>query len=231
MADPSSPESVLTDERRLMLCRIFGTSVTQVVCSVAQSISPFLFVKWLEIMLPQRDMGFWSSDASAMQFVVALIVANVAFLGVGLAMNDFVYTAQLSIENVVLLAVWKSIGSDVAIDNLSPKLEAVWMHASRFVGCTRRMIENFVSAFTCSIFLFVASPEVGAVLFVFLVVFNIGLMFPYGRVSGRIDAANIDCKGNVSTQLQKRVRFNRTVTMSGREDLEARRLLRSAEGT
>ena len=222
----ASPHDSLEDEKRRMQWLVLWMVFTQGVSSVAQSISPFLFVKWLEYMLPRSEAGYWSLDQSAFAYAVALVLANVLYLGVGIVMNDLFYTSHLTIENVALLYLWNAIDGTDALGALSAKLEAIWMHANRFQQSVRRVTENVVTIILCCIFLFFASAKVGAILFVCLVVINIGLLGPYGKMLSILDAASITCKGKVNTQLQDRVRFDRTVKMSGRADLELERIRR-----
>lgn len=224
-ASPHDSES-FEGEKRRMKWLVLGMVITQCVCSLAQSISPFLFVKWLEYMLPRSDAGYWSLDQSAFAYAVALILANALYLGVGIVLNDLLYTSHLSIENVALLYLWNGINGMDALGDLSAKLEAIWMHAYRFQQSLRRMTENLVTILVCCIFLFIASAKVGAILFVCLVLINLSLLGPYGKMLSGLDAASITCKGKINMQLQERVRFDRTVKMSGRADLELERIRR-----
>jgi ABC-type multidrug transport system fused ATPase/permease subunit len=99
-------------------------------------------------------------------------------------------------------------------------------------GCTRIVLHLICAALltiasasppaACSSF--IASPRVGALLVLPLVGSNLLLLFPYSKVLARIDAASIACRAQVNGFLHERVRFDRTVTLSGQSNLELQRL-------
>jgi ABC-type multidrug transport system fused ATPase/permease subunit len=201
---------------------IWTQIVFQAFCSVVQSVSPYLFIEWLDFMFINSGGKYWTDDSPALAYMTALIIINALFICASPLAVDVLYSAMISLQRSLLLRTCDRIDETAGV--LASKIEKIWLHSERYMEYLRRLVDNSIKLVGCCVFIFIASPKVGALLVLPLLLSNSALLVPYSVVLKRLDSASIACRAHVNEFLHERMKFNRTVMLCGQSSLELKRL-------
>eukprot|EP01079_Euglenida_sp_SAG-EU17-18_P003625 gene3625-4062_t len=104
------------------------------------------------------------------------------------------------------------------------QMEAIILHSGRLASAGRRCVNSAPVILIASSMLLVANPLVGALIVVPAVLLDLLVILPLRWLLGKMDRAVNGAKRDLTVCLDRRIRFDRTIKLCGREEEEATQL-------